>query len=368
MMQIAVSLPETSAYSYPVWISTGLLEKPSCWMPKNVSSLVIITDEEVREKYASLLEQSLQKEGYHPLLLSFPAGEASKTSQMKCELEEAMLVHGCGRDTLILALGGGVVGDLAGFIAATYLRGIPYIQIPTTLLAMLDSSVGGKTGIDTPQGKNLIGAFWQPSAVVADLHCLKTLPKKQLINGLIEAIKLFLTYDAHALMTLQQHLDSILNGDEKKLGLLVHQAVTLKASVVQQDERENGQRVVLNLGHTIGHALEQLTDYRLLHGYAVALGLLVEAKIAQLMGLLENEHYLFIKNLLGRLNIFTSELQSFDVNEVLASTQSDKKKRAGLVHYVLLNGLGCVFDQNNQFAHPISDDMVKHAFLETIKD
>ncbi len=366
--RIEIALPEKLASSYPIHIGSGLLENISSWMPRSVSAVVIITDHDVRKHYASLVEKALKKKGYNTLLLSFPCGEKSKTNRIKSMLEEKMLAHGCDRECLILALGGGVVGDMAGFVAATFMRGIPYIQIPTTLLAMLDSSVGGKTGIDTPQGKNLIGAFWQPIAVISDIHCLKTLSQKQVINGLIEALKMFLTSDADSLNYLQENLDGILRNDETILINLVHRAVKIKATIVQNDEKEKHQRATLNFGHTVGHALEKLTNYQLLHGYAVALGLLVEAKIAQLMGHLEEKHYQFIKTLLNRLPIVTSELEKFDVDEVIKNTQSDKKNRAGLVHYVLLNDLGSVYESQNQFAHPVPDEVVKQAFLEINKD
>jgi 3-dehydroquinate synthase len=365
---IHVSLPEVRPSSYPIWIGSKLLENIPLWMPKCKSTVVIITDNWVKKHYASLLERSLNKEGYKTLLLSFPAGEQSKNKYTKNQLEEKMLRQGCDRDTLILALGGGVVGDLAGFIAATYMRGIAYIQMPTTLLAMVDSSVGGKTGINTTQGKNLIGAFWQPRAVISDIDCLRTLPKKQWINGLIEALKIFLISDADGLIALEQNLDLVLNNDEQTIINLICRAIQIKIDIVKHDERECNQRVVLNLGHTIGHALEQITNYQLLHGYAVALGLLIEAKIAQLMGLLEAKHYQFIKTLLIRLNISVNDLKGFDVNEIIKRTQLDKKKQAGSVRYVLLNDLGNVHEINNQFAHPVPDKVIKKAFLEIIKD
>lgn len=365
---IHVNLKAACASSYPIWIGSGLLENIALWMPKISSTLVIITDEHVSKHYALAFEQALKSEGYHTLLLSFPAGEKAKNRVTKSNLEEKMLAHSCDRDTVILALGGGVVGDLAGFVAATYMRGIAYIQMPTTLLAMLDSSVGGKTGIDTPQGKNLIGAFWQPIAVILDLNCLKTLNQEHLINGLIEAIKIFLTSDFKSLNDLEENLNLILSCNEKALSNLLCQAVTLKATMVMQDEREQGQRAVLNFGHTIGHALEKLSDYQVLHGYAVALGLLVESKIAQLMGFLEVKNFLFIQTLLQRLNITAKRLKKFDVNEVIQCTLLDKKKRAGLVRYVLLKDLGSVYAKENQFTHPVPDEVVKRAFLELIED
>lgn len=363
-----VCIPSTIASSYPIWIGSNLLENISLWMPKHGGTVVIITDTEVQKHYATSLENVLNQAGYKTHLYAFSAGESSKNIHTKSQLEEKMLLQGCDRDTLVLSVGGGVVGDLAGFIAATYMRGIPYIQIPTTLLAMLDSSVGGKTGIDTPQGKNLIGAFWQPKAVISDITCLQTLPKKHLINGLIEAIKIGLTSDAEGLRDLEQNLNAMLNLEEAVLIRLIQRAVQLKANIVQQDEREQHQRVILNFGHTIGHALEQLTDYQLLHGYAVALGILVESKIAQCMGMLDEHHYQYIKALLLRLHISTDELKKFDVNEVIKRTQLDKKNQSGRVRYVLLNGLGSVFEENNHFAHPVPDEIVKKAFLATIME
>ena len=365
---LEVTLESVPTAAYPIWIGPGLLAKSCSWMPKNCSTVVVITDDNVAKRYASTIEQTLKKQGYNTLLLSFPAGEQSKNRYIKSSLEDKMLEHGCDRDSLILAIGGGVVGDLAGFIAATYMRGIAYIQVPTTLLAMLDSSVGGKTGIDTPQGKNLIGAFWQPIAVIADTLCLKTLGQEQIINGLIEALKMFLTSDADSWHDLQQNLTLILSGDQTVLSEMVRRAVQIKVNIVKNDARECHQRAVLNFGHTIGHALEQLSDYQLLHGYAVALGILLESKIAQLIGLLEPEHVLLIRTLLSRLNITSHELKKFEVDAVIQCTKLDKKNRANEVHYVLLNDIGAVYEIAGQFTHPVADELVKRAILELIED
>lgn len=365
--QIHVDLPAMNASSYPIWIDTNLLNNVSLWMPKNVSMVVIITDNWVKMHYATPLEKNLNQAGYKTLLLSFPAGEAFKTNETKCQLEEKMFPHGCDRKTLILAVGGGVVGDLAGFIAATYMRGIAYIQVPTTLLAMVDSSVGGKTAIDTPQGKNLIGAFWQPKAVVTDINCLKTLPQNQLVNGLVEVIKIFLTNNVDHLIDLEQHLEQILNVEAEALSQLITRAASIKADVVKHDEKENHQRVILNFGHTIGHALEQLSHYQFLHGYAVGLGILVEGKIAQLMGFLEDKHYEYIKALLNRLSINAADLKGFNIDSVLHRTRLDKKSHSNHVYYVLINGLGSVLERDHCFAHSVADEVVKRAFIETIE-
>lgn len=354
--------------SYRIWIGLNLLDNPSSWMPNEPSTVIIITDHFVKNLYALKLEKLLKKEGYKTLLLSFPAGEESKNRQTKATLENTMLKKGCDRKSVILAFGGGVVGDIAGFIAATYMRGISYIQIPTTYLAMLDSSIGGKTGINTPLGKNLIGAFWQPIAVISDIHCLTTLPQQQIINGFIEAFKIFLTNDLDSLNYLQQHLHLIFDSDSTFLTNILQRAVQIKANVIMNDERESNQRAILNFGHTIGHAIERFTHYQLLHGYAVALGILVEAKIAQLMGVLDPNHYKSIKEILNCLMITSNELKNFDINEIIKNTQLDKKNHDGLVHYVLLSGLGNIYIEKNKCTHPVPDELVKRAFLDIFKE
>ncbi len=363
---ITVQLPSKKAYSYSIYIGAQFLDEIHKHLPKYNSALVIITDDTVKELYAISLQRFLNDAGHKTLLLSFPAGEISKNGQTKSRLEEEMLVEACDRDSLILAVGGGVVGDLAGFIAATYMRGIDYIQVPTTLLAMLDSSVGGKTSIDTSQGKNLIGAFWQPIVVIADIAVLKTLPHAHLINGLIEAVKMFLTSDAESLAFLDNSLDRILERDEALLMDLMRRAVHIKATVVAKDEKDSSVRAILNLGHTIGHALEQLSEYKLLHGYAVALGLLLETKIAERMGCLASQQYLYIETLLQRLNIRASDLKQFDVEAIIEKTKLDKKKQGDAVHYVLLDNLGHVYEADNQYTHAVSDDRVRCAFMEVV--
>ncbi len=193
-----VNLPASPTASYPIFIRTNILQQITAWLPKTtaIGCIVVITDRAVKKLYANTLVTKLKQQGHRVLLLTIAGGEKSKDYLTQHRLQARMLQQRCGRDTLCIALGGGVVGDLTGYVAATYMRGVPFIQIPTTLLAMVDSSVGGKTGINTPHGKNLIGAFWQPQAVVADMQCLETLPQQHLINGLIEALKMFLTNDA----------------------------------------------------------------------------------------------------------------------------------------------------------------------------
>lgn len=364
MNQIIMEIPARQSFSYSINVGFDLLSRPEEWLPRDshTKRLVIITDDNVNKIYGEKLSHALSR--YEPLLLSFVPGEKSKNYQTKHLLEEQMIQHHCNRDTLILALGGGVVGDLAGFIASTYMRGVPYIQIPTTLLAMVDSSVGGKTSINTHQGKNLIGAFWQPSCVVTDLNCLMTLSQEYLINGLVEAIKMFMTNDANHLNDLINNINNILQKDISILKNIVEQAIKIKVDIVSQDEKESNQRMILNFGHTIGHALEKMTDYTMLHGYAVALGILVESKISQLSGFLSNEEFLIVQQLFSKLNISGSQLKNMNFDEIIQATKADKKIKSGHVRYVLLKKLGQVCQENNTFAHPVSDEMVKNALLD----
>lgn len=364
MNTIIMQLPSRQIINCPITIESGLLSNPDKWLPDDClnKKLVVITDDNVKNYYGNTLLKKLQK--YNPLLLSFLPGEKSKNYQTKQYLEDKMFESYCDRDTTILALGGGVVGDMAGFIAATYMRGISYIQIPTTLLAMVDSSVGGKTGIDTGWGKNLIGAFWQPACVVVDMNCLETLPKVHLINGFIEALKMFLTSDVKGFNYASQHIDKVLNVDIYTLNEIVQRAINIKIDVVSKDEKENGLRSILNFGHTIGHAIEKITNYTILHGYAVALGILVEAKISQLLGLLSSADYKAIQSLFLKLNISGLQLREMDIEGIIMATRRDKKVKLGAVRYVLLKNIGLVINEGNTILHSVTDEMVRKALLD----
>lgn len=340
----------------------------SSWLPKKkFSQLVIITDSNIKKLYGLRLKKELCALGYLTLLLSFHAGEKSKNYKTKQNIERDMYKHHCDRDTLILALGGGVVGDIAGFIAATFLRGIAYVQIPTSLLAMVDSSIGGKTGINTRFGKNLIGSIYQPICVVVDISLLKTLFKPHLINGLIECIKMFLTHDAKSFYYIQAYLHSIIQGNKVTLNEVIVRAIRIKSAVVTQDEKDQAERNTLNFGHTIGHALEKLSNYNLLHGYAVAYGILVEATISHLSGLLDFDQLIIIKNLIVSLNIHGSDLKKYDFGKLIQATKIDKKVRFRKVNYVLLNQIGHVYVSQQQFVHGIDDRVVKQALEKVIE-
>ncbi len=366
MSQIIAKVPSAKERDYPIKIAAGLLKTPEAWLPKEYQPLVIITDNTIKSIYAKPLQKKLIQLGYETKLFSFPAGEKSKSQKIKTFIEEKMLAEKCGRNSLILALGGGVVGDMAGFIAATYMRGVPFIQLPSSLLAMIDSSVGGKNGINTTQGKNLIGTFYQPKAVIIDRDILKTLPQKHLINGLIEAIKIFLTNDSASFYFLKKNLDKILSGSNTVLEKIIQQAVSLKANIVEQDEKENHLRMILNFGHTIAHAIEALSNYKVLHGYAVGFGILFEAKISQLLGLLPENSYETIKTVFNNLGIDSKALAKYDINKIISFTKIDKKIKSNEVRYVLLKNIGEFYQAKQQVVHPVTDESVKQAFLELI--
>lgn len=331
-------------------------------------SIVIITDNIVRQYHAMPLIKKLKKQGHNVLLLSFPAGEKSKHIRTVIKLQEAMLNHYCRRDVLIMALGGGVVGDIAGFVAATYLRGVEYIQMPTTLLAMVDSSIGGKTGVNLSHGKNLMGAFYEPNEIICNIDYLTTLPKKQLINGLVEVIKAFLIQDSKGIDYINKNLSNILNYDRDVLLAIVKRASKIKLDIVRKDPKEQGLRAILNLGHTMGHAIEKVKHYKLLHGYAVAYGILLEAKIAQHRGILDNKHYQKIKIILEKLGFYGKDLKKFNIAKLIQASRSDKKAKANQVNYVLLENIGKIYVTKNQYTHTVPDKIVKQAYLEIIRE
>ena len=275
--------------------------------------------------------------------LSVPAGEASKSRAQWAALSDALLDRGLGRDSAIVALGGGVIGDLAGFVAATYLRGVPCLQVPTTLLAMLDASVGGKTGVDTPHGKNLIGAFHSPVAVVADPLVLRTLPEREYRAGLAEAVKHGLIADAAYFAWLGDSAEAIARRDESTLATLVRRSVEIKAEVVGEDEREDGRRAILNAGHTVAHGVEHASDYALTHGEAVAIGLVAECALAESLGIARRGLGADVAALLTRLGLPARLDRRLPRDRVLSAMAVDKKNRAARVRFALPRDVGTMY-------------------------
>ena len=288
--------------------------------------------------------------------LSFPAGEASKTRETWIRLSDEMLGQGLDRQTGIVALGGGVVGDLAGFVAATFLRGVPYAQVPTTLLAMLDASVGGKVGVDTSLGKNLIGAFHPPAIVVADPLTLLSLPDRVYKAGMAEAVKHGLIADAAYFEWIEGNARRLLARDLEALTHLVHRSVEIKAAVVSADEREGGQRAILNAGHTIAHGLELAAHYRLPHGEAVSLGLVGECRIAERLGLAPLGLAERVLGVLRALGLPTRSGSGVSVPQVLEAMIHDKKNRDGQVRLALPTGLGAMHEGEGRWTVPVTED------------
>jgi len=299
----------------------------------------VITDETVGALYADRVVESFR--GQAPLVLRVPPGETTKTRETWAALTDQLLAAGVGRDSALIALGGGVIGDLTGFVAATYMRGIPYVQVPTTLLAMLDASIGGKTGVDTPAGKNLVGAFHPPRAVLVDLDVLATLPAAHRRAGAAEAIKHGVIADAEYFDRTTAALPTVLD-DPASAAMrdLVWRSVEIKADVVRRDEREGGLRKILNFGHTLGHAIESLSGYALPHGEAIAIGMTLEARLAERLEIAEKGTAERVREAVDRAGLPSRIPQPLEAHAILAAARADKKARGGEIEYALPERIG----------------------------
>lgn len=323
---------------------------------------VIISDSRVAKLYGAQVAEAC---GASADLLIFPEGEANKNREQWLDLSDRMLAEGVGRDAAVIALGGGVTGDLAGFVAATYLRGLPLVQLPTSLLAMIDSSVGGKTGVDTPAGKNLIGAFHQPSFVLADVTLLSTLAPEHLRSGLAEAIKHGAISDADYFGWIAENTETILRLDEGAVTGLVERSVAIKAAVVSADEREGGLRKALNFGHTLGHAVEAASEFGLLHGEAIAIGMIAEAKLGEALGVTQRGTAERLEAVIRAAELPTRIPAELDPDQILALTRVDKKARAGQVEYALIEEVGAASRGTGSYGRPVDDDAVAGAIRAT---
>lgn len=339
----SIDLRGESDRSYDILIDEGLFDNLAAELKRKpiANSYAIITDSNVGKVYGKRLLKDFNNEDIHAHLIAFPSGEKNKTRKTKEKIENEMLKLNFGRDSCVIALGGGVVGDIAGFAAATYMRGIPYIQVPTTLLAMVDSSIGGKVGVDTAHAKNAIGAFYQPKKVITDLNFLKTLPKNELINGLAEIVKHALIKDKNFFHFLEKNIDKILSYDLDVLKLTIKRSCEIKASVVMQDEKEKGIRKILNYGHTIGHAIESALDYKISHGQAIAIGMSYAAKLSAKLGFLHEGSVIRQNNLLRYIGLpHKLSHHKLKPRKVLERIQYDKKTLNGKINFVLLNSIG----------------------------
>lgn len=342
MEKVHIDLGERS---YPIVISEGLLEQADTWsaLPKAATAL-IVTNDVVAPLYLNALKQALSGQYSQVYEVVLPDGEAHKDWQTLNLIFDTLLQRGCDRKTVLFALGGGVVGDMTGFAAASYMRGVPFVQVPTTLLSQVDSSVGGKTAINHPLGKNMIGAFYQPQLVVCDLTTLETLPARELSAGLGEIIKYGPIADMQFFEWLEQNMDGLLR---RESGLLMHavkRSVEIKAWVVGQDEKECGLRAILNFGHTFGHAIEAGMGYgNWLHGEGVAAGMVMAAELSQRLGMVDASFVLRLRTLIERagLPVRGAVIDEQDnAGRYLDLMRVDKKSEAGEIRFVLIDGPG----------------------------
>ncbi|MBI1394597.1 MAG: 3-dehydroquinate synthase [Betaproteobacteria bacterium] len=327
--------------AYPIHIGAGLLARPEIFRSHLAQNRVaVVTNETIGPLYLDDFTRMLQAEGISVLPIVLPDGEAHKTGETLNRVYDALLSARCERGTTIVALGGGVVGDIAGFAAATFLRGVPFLQVPTTLLAQVDSSVGGKTGINHPLGKNMIGAFYQPVAVVADLDVLDTLPDRELAAGLSEVIKYGLLGDAPFFDWLESDMARLVRRDKEALSRAVERCCRLKAEIVAADEREAGRRALLNLGHTFGHAIEAAMGYgKWLHGEAVAAGMVLAARTSERLGHIGDSDVARIRRVLQAAAL-PIDPPALSVDRWIELMSHDKKVERGRLRFVLLRAIG----------------------------
>lgn len=341
MKKVALHLGENS---YEVLIGSGLLEEAGARLKAMGFSgkAAIITNPTVNGLNGGPLKDSLERSGLVASILEVPDGEDYKSLDSASKLYLQLGKMRAERQTPVVALGGGVIGDLAGFVAATYLRGVPFIQLPTTLLSQVDSSTGGKVAVDMATLKNRIGAFYQPKLVLADVSTLKTLPLRELQSGLAEVIKAAVIKDRDFFTFLEKNIEGVIGLDEALLAEVVCRSVEIKAGYVEKDERDTGVRNVLNLGHTIGHAVESVSGFSLKHGEAVAIGLVAVSRISQRMGIITEADFARIRMLLERVGL-PVEMPALDREKLLEAMGQDKKVRGGRVRFILPRTIGEVF-------------------------
>ncbi len=330
--------------SYNIYIGSGLLAQTGDWLKKSGfnDKLVIITDQPVKRLYGTTLKQRLTSDGFNVAILEVPEGEEQKSLETAGRLYGKLTDLYAERSTPILALGGGVIGDLAGFVAATYLRGVPLIQLPTTLLAQVDSSIGGKVAVDHGKLKNKIGAFYQPRLVLSDTATLKTLTPGEISDGLAEAIKHGVIWDREYFTYIETNLDRIKSFDGAALEAVVSGSARIKAEVVAKDERDFGLRNILNYGHTIGHAVESTTDFGVGHGQAVAIGMLAAAGISNRLGIFDTGELTRLKGVIEGAGL-PAAIPEVDAKKLIQFMEHDKKIIGGRVRFVLPRSIGEVF-------------------------
>lgn len=343
---------------YAAEIGEGILfedDENNTILRQNPDKVFIITDDNVKQAWGDDLRKFLSRSGLETHTLYFPAGEKSKTPETVNSLAEQLAENECSLDSLILSLGGGVVGDIAGFVASTYKRGIPYIQIPTSLVAHVDSSIGGKTGVNLKHGKNLLGSFYHPRAVISDTQTLTTLPEKEMKNGLAELIKYGIMFDRKLFEYLEETCT------ERRIDIYQHwikRAVEIKSIIVEQDEKDTGIRTILNYGHTIGHAIEAESNYSIPHGEAISIGMVYEGAIAVNLGILNEKEHEKQNNLLRKANLPVN--YDGDAQNLIKHMRLDKKSGRKEIRMVLPKSIGQAH-QKDSFLITISEELIEES-------
>jgi 3-dehydroquinate synthase len=348
---------ELGTNGYEVRVGTGLLPRVGLWMKEKgfTGRVVIITDATVKGLHADALYTGLTNAGFDVKLIDIPAGEEQKNLVIAGRLYNKLTDAYAERTTPVLALGGGVIGDLAGFVAATYMRGVPLIHVPTTLLAQVDSSIGGKTAVDHGHLKNTIGVFHQPQMVIADIETLRTLPPEEITNGMAEIIKHAAIRDSHFFRYLDANMEKARLLDYSVLETIVLENARIKAEVVAKDEKENNLRAILNYGHTVGHAIEAVSGFEIKHGYAVAIGMVAAARIANHMDVLSVDEVDRLEDTIKQAGL-PVRMPDMDIGKVIGAMKHDKKVRDEKLRFVLLRSIG----------HAFVTDEVSQALVEEV--
>ena len=369
MSSFSVELKKVVDDSYEIEIgyelSNKLVEDLEKGLAGKIKRFAVITDSNVRDLYAKPICEKLIHSGFLVDMFVFPAGETSKTRETKAKLEDAMLEKGYRRDCCVIAVGGGVVSDLAGFLAGTYGRGVPFINYATTLLAAADASIGGKTAVDTPLATNLIGLFNQPKKVYIDIACWKTLPDRQMKSGMAETIKHACLASMDMFEFIEENLDDIMNFKKFACEYITENNCNIKYQVVMKDEKESGLREILNLGHTVGRAIETVSEYKLLHGEALAIGMAAEVLLSARLGFMSEEEAQRVIDLYKKTGLPTEIPDYIDREELVHKLYTDKKVRDGKLRFVLQKGIGDIVEYTpGVYARPIEEDLAREIIME----
>ncbi len=369
MQKFRVELKKTVDDSYDVRIGRNLIpelvDDLKNGLTGNCKKFAVVTDTNVRELYAAPLVERLREAGFSAELFVFPAGEKSKVRKTKEQIEDAMLEKGFRRDCCVIAAGGGVVSDLAGFVAGTFGRGVPYVNYTTSLLAAADASIGGKTAVDTDLATNLIGLIYQPKKVYIDIDTWKTLPKEHLINGLAETVKHACLADASFFSYIEDHVEDILSGVPDVCEYICEQNCRVKYEVVMKDEKEQNLREILNLGHTVGRAIETVSGYKLLHGQALSIGMTAQVNLGCRLGFLTEDERDRVIALQKRIGLPVGIPEGIDREELVKKLYTDKKVRDGKLRFVFQKGIGEVMTFGEDvYARPVAEEEIREIIMQ----